>query len=100
MSAIWKHAVGESTEKVEKRDFRAVSNGYKPPQNLLPHSPFVIVFQRFRLDGELYSILIVNGNLLTHLKHAEGMSLRYGVYVMVLLGLLGLLNLLNLLNFV
>ena len=64
------------------------------------HSPFVIVFQRFRLDGELYSILIVNGNLLTHWKHAEGMSLRYGVYVMVLLGLLGLLNLLNLLNFV
>ena len=40
-------------------------------------------FQRFRLDGELYSILIVNGNLLTHLKHAEGMSLRYGVCVMV-----------------
>ncbi|MCI7032746.1 MAG: hypothetical protein MR897_04890 [Bacteroidales bacterium] len=26
-----------------------------------------------------YMILIVNGNLLTHLKHAEGMSLRYGV---------------------
>ena len=38
--------------------------------------------------GELYSILIVNGNLLTHWKHAEGMSLRYGVYVMVLLNLL------------
>ena len=56
-------------------------------QSLL-HSPFVIVFQRFRLDGALYSILIVNGNLLTHLKHAEGMSLRYGVYVMVLLNLL------------
>ena len=54
----------------------------------LLHSPFVIVFQRFRLDGELYSILIVNGNLLTHWKHAEGMSLRYGVYVMVLLNLL------------
>ena len=45
--------------------------------------------------GVTYSILIVNGNLLTHLKHADGMSLRYGVYVMVLLGLLGLLNLLN-----
>ena len=30
-----------------------------------------------------------------HWKHAEGMSLRYGVYVMVLLGLLGLLYLLN-----
>ena len=44
MLAIWKHAEGESTEKVEKRDFRAVSNGYKPPQNLLPHSPFVIIF--------------------------------------------------------
>ena len=29
-----KHTKGESTEKVEKRDFRAVSNGYKPPQNL------------------------------------------------------------------
>ena len=54
----------------------------------LLHSPFVIVFQRFRLDGALYSILIVNGNLLTHWKHAEGMSLRYGVYVMVLLNLL------------
>ena len=27
MSAIWKHAEGESTEKVEKRDFRAVGNG-------------------------------------------------------------------------
>ena len=26
--------LGESTEKVEKRVFRAVSNGYKPPQNL------------------------------------------------------------------
>ena len=36
--------------------------------------------------------LIVNGNLLTHWKHAEGMSLRYGVYVMVLLSLLNLLN--------
>ena len=47
-----------------------------------------------------YMILIVNGNLLTHLKHAEGMSLRYGVYVMVLLNLFNLLNLLNLLNFV
>ena len=33
-----------------------------------------------------------------HLKHAEGMSLRYGVYVMVLLSLLNLLNLLDLLN--
>ena len=42
--------------------------------------------------GATYSILIVNGNLLTHLKHAEGMSLRYGVYVMVLLSLLILLN--------
>ena len=42
--------------------------------------------------GVTYSILIVNGNLLTHLKHAEGMSLRYGVYVMVLLSLLNLLN--------
>ena len=39
-----------------------------------------------------YMILIVNGNLLTHWKHAEGMSLRYGVYVMVLLNLLNLLN--------
>ncbi|MDY4460685.1 MAG: hypothetical protein SPE23_00640 [Sodaliphilus sp.] len=29
--------------------------------------------------GVTYSILIVNGNLLTHWKHAEGMSLRYGV---------------------
>ena len=38
--------------------------------------------------GVTYSILIVNGNLLTHWKHAEGMSLRYGVYVMVLLNLL------------
>ena len=38
--------------------------------------------------GVTYSILIVNGNLLTHWKHAEGMSLRYGVYVMVLLSLL------------
>ena len=92
MSAIWKHAEGESTEKVEKRDFRAVSNGYKPPQNLLPHSPFVIVFQHFRLYGSTYMILIVNAYLLTHLKHAEGMSLRYGVYVMVLLSLLNLLN--------
>ena len=27
MSALWKHAEGESTEKVEKRDFRAVGNG-------------------------------------------------------------------------
>jgi len=36
-------------------------------------------------------ILIVNGKLLTHLKHAEGMSLRYGVYVMVLLSLVDLL---------
>ena len=27
-----------------------------------------------------------------HWKHAEGMSLRYGVYVMVLLSLLNLLN--------
>ena len=42
--------------------------------------------------GTTYMILIVNGNLLTHLKHAEGMSLRYGVYVMVLLSLLNLLN--------
>ena len=38
--------------------------------------------------GATYMILIVNGNLLTHWKHAEGMSLRYGVYVMVLLNLL------------
>ena len=58
----------------------------------LLHSPFVIVFQHFRLYGSTYMILIVNAYLLTHLKHAEGMSLRYGVYVMVLLGLLGLLN--------
>ncbi|MCI6624564.1 MAG: hypothetical protein MR747_00530, partial [Bacteroidales bacterium] len=35
-----------------------------------------------------YAILIVNGKVLTQLKHAEGMSLRYGVYVMVLLNLL------------
>ena len=27
-----------------------------------------------------------------HWKHAEGMSLRYGVYVMVLLSLVDLLN--------
>ena len=27
VSAHWKHAEGESTEKVEKRDFRAVGNG-------------------------------------------------------------------------
>ena len=58
----------------------------------LLHSPFVIVFQRFRLDGSTYMILIVNAYLLTHLKHAEGMSLRYGVFVMVLLSLLNLLN--------
>ena len=38
--------------------------------------------------GVTYSILIVNAYLLTHLKHSEGMSLRYGVYVMVLLNLL------------
>ena len=38
--------------------------------------------------GVTYSILIVNGNLLTHWKHAEGMSLRYGVYGMVLVNLL------------
>ena len=38
--------------------------------------------------GVTYSILIVNVYLLTHWKHAEGMSLRYGVYVMVLLNLL------------
>ena len=31
---VSKHAKGESTEKVEKRGFRAVGNGYKPPQNL------------------------------------------------------------------
>ena len=42
--------------------------------------------------GTTYMILIVNGNLLSHLKHAEGLSLRYGVYVMVLLSLLNLLN--------
>ena len=58
----------------------------------LLHSPFVIVFQHFRLYGSTYMILIVNAYLLTHLKHAEGMSLRYGVYVMVLLSLLNLLN--------
>ena len=27
VSTPWKHAEGESTEKVEKRDFRAVGNG-------------------------------------------------------------------------
>ncbi len=27
VSTHWKHAKGESTEKVEKRDFRAVVNG-------------------------------------------------------------------------
>ena len=45
-----------------------------------------VAFAKFY--GVTYSILIVNGNLLTHWKHAEGMSLRYGVYVMVLLNLL------------
>ena len=34
VSTQLKHAFDESTEKVEKRVFRAVSNGYKPPQNL------------------------------------------------------------------
>ena len=34
VSTQLKHAFGESTEKVEKRVFRAVGNGYKPPQNL------------------------------------------------------------------
>ena len=36
-----------------------------------------VAFAKFY--GVTYSILIVNGNLLTHWKHAEGMSLRYGV---------------------
>ena len=35
----------ESTEKVEKRDFRAVSNGYKPPQDFYDF----MVFLWFRL---------------------------------------------------
>ena len=43
----------------------------------LLHSPFVIVFQHFRLYGSTYMILIVSAYLLTHLKHAEGLSLRY-----------------------
>ena len=31
----------ESTEKVEKRDFRAVSNGYKPPQDFYDFMAFL-----------------------------------------------------------
>ena len=34
LQRIIQHAEGESTEKVDKTDFRAVSNGYKPPKNL------------------------------------------------------------------
>ena len=67
-----KHAFGESTEKVEKRDFRAVGNGYKPPQNLY----FIHYFYSFSVFSPKACLQSID-TLWIASKHAEGMSLRY-----------------------
>ena len=62
----------ESTEKVEKRDLGAVSNGYKPPQNL----NFIHYFYSFSVLSPLACFQGVD-TLRIASKHAKGMSLRY-----------------------
>ena len=54
----------------------AVSNGYKPPQNLY----FIHYFYSFSVLSPLTCFDAIY-NVSTPWKHAEGMSLRYGAVI-------------------
>ena len=57
---------GESTEKVEKRDFRAVGNGYKPLQNLY----YIHYFYSFSVLSPL-ACFAANNNVSAHFQQTK-----------------------------